>query len=269
MPTEQSVRRRLRRARATSSFPTRSTTGSAGRRETGVITTVAGWDRHQGLLRRRWSGHQAPAERALRSRARPRGQPVLRRSAQSTGAAGRWPDGHDHDPGRRRAPKVFSGDGGPAGQGGPGRAERRRARPRERTLLFIADVADHRVRVVDLGSGNDRRPSPGPAQGPHDGDGGPASRRRDLRRTRRRGRTGRDCVHPGTEGNSLRAVDPQTRPHHDDRRHGCERILGRRRPGASTRPSMVPRNSRSTPRATSSSSTPRTMRSAGSMPGPG
>ncbi|MGE0222652.1 MAG: hypothetical protein AB7S57_05280 [Acetobacteraceae bacterium] len=67
----------------------------------------------------------------------------------------------------------YSGDGGPAATAGL-------AEPNGLALdsaharLFIADVADHRVRVVDLGSGTIGTFA-GTGEGRHDGDGGPAT----------------------------------------------------------------------------------------------
>jgi sugar lactone lactonase YvrE len=104
--------------------------------------------------------------------------------------------------------KVYSGDGGSAiraglvepngialGAGGK--------------LLFIADVADHRVRVVELGSGTIETFA-GTGKGAHSGDGGPA---------RSSAIFGARAVEVGSDGtvfilerqgNSLRAVDPAT-----------------------------------------------------------
>ena len=67
----------------------------------------------------------------------------------------------------------FSGDGGPAAAAGL-------AEPNGLALdaagekLFIADVADHRVRVVDLARGTIGTFA-GTGEGRHDGDGGPAA----------------------------------------------------------------------------------------------
>ena len=68
----------------------------------------------------------------------------------------------------------FSGDGGPAAEAGL-------AEPNGLALdateekLFIADVADHRVRVVDLATGIINTFA-GTGEARHDGDGGPATR---------------------------------------------------------------------------------------------
>ncbi|WP_428486785.1 hypothetical protein [Rhodopila sp.] len=67
----------------------------------------------------------------------------------------------------------YSGDGGPAAQAGllePNGL----ALDADQTRLFIADVAGHRVRVVDLVSGTIETFA-GTGEARHDGDGGPAS----------------------------------------------------------------------------------------------
>jgi DNA-binding beta-propeller fold protein YncE len=69
---------------------------------------------------------------------------------------------------------VFSGDGGPAGRAGLVEPNGLALNP-DGTRLFIADVAGHRVRVVDLGSGMIETFA-GTGEARHDGDGGPASR---------------------------------------------------------------------------------------------
>lgn len=104
--------------------------------------------------------------------------------------------------------RVFSGDGGPATQAGlvepNGIALDARGRG-----LFIADVADHRVRVVDLSSGTIGTFA-GTGVGAHSGDGGPAAAASIF--GARAVEVGRD----GTvfilerQGNRLRAVDPST-----------------------------------------------------------
>jgi hypothetical protein len=69
--------------------------------------------------------------------------------------------------------KVFSGDGGPARKAGM-------VEPnglifsRDMKRLFIADVADNRVRVLDIASG-DISTFAGNGAATHDGDGGPAA----------------------------------------------------------------------------------------------
>ncbi|MDB5402840.1 MAG: repeat protein [Rhodopila sp.] len=69
---------------------------------------------------------------------------------------------------------VFSGDGGPAGRAGLVEPNGLALSP-DGSRLFIADVAGHRVRVVDLGSGMIETFA-GTGEARHDGDGGPASR---------------------------------------------------------------------------------------------
>jgi streptogramin lyase len=66
--------------------------------------------------------------------------------------------------------KGFSGDGGPATEAG---LVEPNGVALAGGLLYIADVSDHRVRVVDLGSGKIRTFA-GTGKGRHDGDNGPA-----------------------------------------------------------------------------------------------
>jgi DNA-binding beta-propeller fold protein YncE len=104
--------------------------------------------------------------------------------------------------------KTFSGDGGPAASAGlvepngvalDGPGQR----------LYIADVADHRVRVVDLASGTIATFA-GTGKGKHEGDGGPAVKASIA------GARAVDVGPDGTvfilerQGNTLRAVDPRT-----------------------------------------------------------
>jgi DNA-binding beta-propeller fold protein YncE len=67
---------------------------------------------------------------------------------------------------------IFSGDGGPAAEAGIVEPNGLALDP-EQARLFIADVAGHRVRVVDLGSGTIETFA-GTGEARHDGDGGPA-----------------------------------------------------------------------------------------------
>lgn len=101
--------------------------------------------------------------------------------------------------------KRFSGDGGPAADAGL-------VEPNGVALdrdghLFIADVADHRVRVVNLADGTIHTFA-GNGQGKHDGDGGPAARASIF------GARAVDVGPDGTifilerQGNTLRAVSP-------------------------------------------------------------
>ncbi len=68
----------------------------------------------------------------------------------------------------------YSGDGGPAASAGLAEPNGL-ALDAEQTHLYIADVADHRVRVVDLASGLISTFS-GTGEAQHSGDGGPAIR---------------------------------------------------------------------------------------------
>jgi DNA-binding beta-propeller fold protein YncE len=67
---------------------------------------------------------------------------------------------------------VYSGDGGPATQAGLVEPNGLALSP-DQTQLFIADVAGHRVRVVDLSTGTIETFA-GTGEARHDGDGGPA-----------------------------------------------------------------------------------------------
>ncbi len=105
--------------------------------------------------------------------------------------------------------KKFSGDGGPANRAGlvePNSV----ALARDGKRLFIADVADHRVRVVDLETGTIDTLA-GDGKGRHAGDGGPA------RKASIAGARAVDIGPDGTiyllerQGNTIRAIDPRTR----------------------------------------------------------
>jgi sugar lactone lactonase YvrE len=103
---------------------------------------------------------------------------------------------------------VFAGDGGPAAQAGM-------VEPNglvldaDQTRLFIADVADHRVRVVDLASGMISTFA-GTGEAEHSGDGGPASS------AGVHGARAVKVAADGTvyilerQGSTLRAVDPRS-----------------------------------------------------------
>jgi DNA-binding beta-propeller fold protein YncE len=67
---------------------------------------------------------------------------------------------------------VYGGDGGPAGQAGLVEPNGLTLSP-DQVRLFIADVAGHRVRVVDLATGTIETFA-GIGEARHDGDGGPA-----------------------------------------------------------------------------------------------
>ena len=117
---------------------------------TGVITTIAGTG--ESGFRRRWrSGDTGADESAVRHRHRPRRQHLRRRSAERARAADRWRDGVITTLAGDGSGK-FSGDGGPSDRAGLAEPNGL-ALDREHRRLFIADVADHRVRVIDLASG--------------------------------------------------------------------------------------------------------------------
>lgn len=104
--------------------------------------------------------------------------------------------------------KTYSGDGGPGVRAGLVEPNGVALDPQE-ARLFIADVADHRVRVVDLGTGLISTFA-GTGQGKSAGDGGAASAASIF---------GARAVEVGADGtvlilerqgNRLRGVDPQT-----------------------------------------------------------
>jgi DNA-binding beta-propeller fold protein YncE len=103
---------------------------------------------------------------------------------------------------------AYSGDGGPAAEAGLGEPNGLAFDAAERHL-YIADVADHRVRVVDLAAGTITTFA-GTGAGEHSGDGGPA---------RAAGVFGARAVKLAADGalyilerqgSSLRRVDPAT-----------------------------------------------------------
>src|SRR3954447_13137942 len=102
----------------------------------------------------------------------------------------------------------YGGDGGPAAKAGLVEPNGL-ALDRVETKLFIADVAGHRVRVVDLATGTVDTFA-GNGRAAHDGDGGPAA---DASLC---GARAVEVGPDGTvyilerEGNRLRAVDPAT-----------------------------------------------------------
>ena len=102
----------------------------------------------------------------------------------------------------------FSGDGGPAQQAGMVEPNGLALDPTQRRL-FVADVADHRVRVVDLVAGTISTFA-GTGEAQHSGDGGPPSRAGVF------GARAVKVAPDGTvyilerQGSTLRAVDPGT-----------------------------------------------------------
>src|SRR5436190_9657899 len=103
---------------------------------------------------------------------------------------------------------AYSGDGGPAARAGLAEPNGL-ALDAEQRHLYIADVADHRVRIVDLASGTIATFA-GTGQAEHGGDDGPAAKARIF------GARAVKLGHDGTvyilerQGSSLRAVDPAT-----------------------------------------------------------
>jgi len=104
---------------------------------------------------------------------------------------------------------AYSGDGGPTAQAGLAEPNGLAFGPGE-TLLYITDVADNRVRVVDLAASTIATFA-GTGAAAHSGDGGPATKA---------GTFGARAVKVGPDGtvyilerqgSSLRAVDPATR----------------------------------------------------------
>src|SRR6516162_1161241 len=102
----------------------------------------------------------------------------------------------------------FNGDGGPASRAGMVEPNGLALDPAQ-GRLFIADVADHRVRVVDLATGTISTFA-GTGEGQHSGDGGPASRAGVF------GARAVKVAADGTvyilerQGSTLRAVDPRS-----------------------------------------------------------
>jgi sugar lactone lactonase YvrE len=102
----------------------------------------------------------------------------------------------------------YSGDGGQAGAAGLAEPNGLAFSPDER-LLYITDVADNRVRVVDLAAGTIATFA-GTGAAEHSGDGGPASKAGTF------GARAVKVAADGTvyilerQGSSLRAVDPRT-----------------------------------------------------------
>ena len=102
----------------------------------------------------------------------------------------------------------FAGDGGPASRAGMVEPNGLALDPAQRRL-FIADVADHRVRVVDLATGIISTFA-GTGEAQHSGDGGPAAAAAVF------GARAVKVAADGTvyilerQGSTLRAVDPRT-----------------------------------------------------------
>ena len=103
---------------------------------------------------------------------------------------------------------AYSGDGGPAASAGLAEPNGLAFSPDEK-LLYITDVADNRVRVVDLAAGTIVTFA-GTGAAEHSGDGGPAAKAGTF------GARAVKVAADGTvyilerQGSSLRAVDPRT-----------------------------------------------------------
>lgn len=101
---------------------------------------------------------------------------------------------------------AYGGDGGPASEAGLAEPNGLALDPAQ-ARLFITDVADHRVRVVDLATGRFATFA-GTGRGEHSGDGGPATAAGTF------GARAVKVAPDGTvyilerQGSSLRAVDP-------------------------------------------------------------
>ena len=103
---------------------------------------------------------------------------------------------------------AYSGDGVPAAHAGLAEPNGLAFDAEERHL-YIADVADHRVRIVDLSSGTIETFA-GTGAPEHGGDGGPASEARIFgARAVKLGPDGTVYILE-RQGSSLRAVDPAT-----------------------------------------------------------
>ena len=192
---------------AISISPTRSTTASAAStRAAGTIATVAG-NGEAG-----YSGDGGPATRAAFNE--PYGIAVDR--AGNIYVA----DRHNHCVRRidgasgvvttcaGNGRSGYSGDGGPAARAGLVEPNGLALDPAERRL-FIADVADNRLRVVDLAAGTIATFA-GTGEAAHTGDGGPAATAGvwGARAVKLAG-DGRVYILE-RQGSSLRAVDPRS-----------------------------------------------------------
>ncbi len=102
----------------------------------------------------------------------------------------------------------YSGDGGPAAEAGMVEPNGLGFDPAQ-TRLFIADVADHRVRVVDLASGTITTFA-GTGEAAHSGDGGPAAAAGVFGARAVKVAPDETVYILERQGSTLRAVDPRT-----------------------------------------------------------
>ncbi|MBV8889294.1 MAG: hypothetical protein JO305_06470 [Alphaproteobacteria bacterium] len=101
----------------------------------------------------------------------------------------------------------YGGDGGPAAAAGLAEPNGLALDPQQRRL-FIADVADHRVRVVDLAAGTIATFA-GTGAAAHSGDGGPAGEAGIFGARAVKVATDGTVYILERQGSSLRAVDPR------------------------------------------------------------
>ena len=181
---------RIRRvAAASGTIATVAGSGEKGFAGDGGPATEAALDEPYGVVVDR-AGNLYVADRLNRRVRRIDGASGIITTLAGTGAAG------------------YGGDGGPAEKAGLAEPNGLALSPDE-ALLYITDVADHRVRVVELASGRIATFA-GSGAAEHSGDGGPAARA---------GTFGARAVKVGADGtvyvlerqgSSLRAVDPRS-----------------------------------------------------------
>ncbi len=119
----------------------------------------------------------------------------------------------------------FAGDDGPASRAGMVEPNGLALDPAQ-TRLFIADVADHRVRVVDLASGVIWTFA-GTGEPEHSGDGGPATAAGIYGARAVKIASRRDRLHPGAPRQHVARGRSAQRQHHHDRRHRGEGLWRR------------------------------------------
>ena len=195
-------------------------------RKSGRITVVAG-NGSQGLLRRWRTRARRLAQPAVRDPVRQSRQHVLRRDAEPRGAARGCPDqDHHHRGGHRQA--GFSGDGGPANKAELSQPHSIALDPQGR--LLICDIANRRIRRVDLKSGIiETYAGTGERKNPADGaplEGAPLNGPRAIAVDAE----GHLLV-VLREGNAVYRIDAAAEDDPPRRRHRREGQYGRRRSG--------------------------------------